>query len=229
MTYVAKGETGGAEIVQGLVDDVLDETFDESQRERALRWLTRRHSQMCARSGCFRKALSLGNTAAGVSDYPLEQQVIEILEVTVGGYVYGQARHEDIANSTLGRLWLSGGVGGVATRTDSAAGAESISLIPAPTAGTAPEPGSAISVLAVCYPPALQLNDDTTLKIPQDYYEALIAGAKATGLLNVEHRGDQAGPHEQIFAAACKELEGHVNRKYHGTGPTMIRLATNFA
>jgi len=62
------------------------------------------------------------------------------------------------------------------------------------------------------------------LKVPPEFYDALIEGAIATGLARVESRPDLAAPGEERFAAACSELESEVNKRYRGSGPAQIRV-----
>lgn len=63
------------------------------------------------------------------------------------------------------------------------------------------------------------------LKVPSEFYDALIEGAIATGLTRVESRPDLAAPFETKFADACTELLTEVNKRYRGSGPAQIRLA----
>ena len=102
-------------------------------------------------------------------------------EVTVDGITYGRANHTDLSISE-GYLVLDG-EGGVVAAEESATGGLEIALYPTPT-----EAGNEIVVRAAWLPPDLSTSDDTTLKVPQDLTEALIAGAVGTGLRRVEHR-----------------------------------------
>ena len=62
------------------------------------------------------------------------------------------------------------------------------------------------------------------LRVPPEFYDALIDGAIATGLTRVESRADLAVPFEEKFAAACEELLVEVNKRYRGSGPATIRV-----
>jgi hypothetical protein len=209
--------------VAELVASVLEDGQMDATEPQVLRWLNTRHRQMCARSRCYRQALEIGNTKEGQVSYSLPAGIVEILQVTVGGYVYGTARHNDFAEGELGYVWLSG-VGGVAGREDSAQGVSSLRLFPAPKPGVQPEPGTPIVVYAAMQPPVLAVGEDGAIQIGDDYVDALVAGALATAMLRVESRPDLAANYEQIFTTGCNELLRQTNRKFRGTGPALIRV-----
>lgn len=213
-----------ADTVASLVANVLTEGNFDATEPQILQWLTRRQRQMCARSRCFRKRLSIGPTVSEQQDYTVPTGVVEIREVLVNGVTYGTARHSDLAQGAQGYLWL-GGIyqaigGGVATRDDDATGATKLALFPVPT-----EAGLEVSLIAVCLPPDLVVGEDTTIKVPGDFLDALVAGAIATGLTRIESRPDLASTFESIFSNGCLELEKQVNRRFRGQGPAQIRVA----
>src|SRR2546430_8591224 len=78
----------GRVTVAELVSAVTDDGALDASEGQILRWLNTRHVQMCVRSRCFRRTLGLGNTVAGQANYALPPEVVEILQVTVGGYGY---------------------------------------------------------------------------------------------------------------------------------------------
>lgn len=207
-----------ADTVQQLVDDVRVEGAFDVTPEQALRWLTRRHRKMVARARCYRKTVSIGPTVADQRDYALPEGVVQLFELTVDGVTYGNGRHADLAQGAQGYLLLSDS-GGVVVAEEDEAGASEVALYPTPTTA-----GSEVLVRATFLPPDLDVADDSTLKIPGDFTDALVAGAIATGLRRVEHRSDLAQPHEQEFADACEELRRQVNRRYRGPGPAQIRV-----
>lgn len=207
-----------------LVEAVLEDGQFDATQAQVLRWLNTRHKQIVVRARSFRKQLSLGKTVAGQASYVLPAGIVEILQVTVGGYVYGQARHNDFAEGELGYIWLGGGMGGIAGRDDTAAGEPQLRIFPAPKAGLSPEPGGDISVYAAVEPPQLVVGEDASIKIPDEYTDALVSGAIATGMLRVESRPDLAAQHEAIFEKGCGELLRVVNRRFRGTGPARIRV-----
>lgn len=213
-----------ADTVSQLVARVLTEGSFDTDEPTVLGWLTVRQRLMCARSSCFRRTLELGPTVNEKQNYPVPAEVVEILEVLVAGYPYESGRHRDLSAGKRGYIRLHG-EGGLAVRDDDESGAEQLALYPAPKQGSAPEPGSTLQVLAVCRPPDLLTSDNTTLKIPGEYVDALVAGAIATGLLRLEKRQDLAAPHDAQFESACAELERQVNERYRQSGPTQIRVA----
>ena len=212
-----------ADTVSQLVEAVLNEGQFDASNTQALRWLTVRQRQMCRRSRCYRKTLSIGPTVNAQTAYAVPAEVVEILMVEVDGKVYGHLRMNDPSEGALGWIWL-GGVGGIAGRYDSSAGEAMLWLYPAPLVGGPLEPGKAISLKAVCRPPDLEEGKDATLVIPGEHVDALVSGAIATGMLRTEDRPDLAAAHEQIFTAACAELTQQTNRRFRGIGPAQIRV-----
>lgn len=211
-------------VVAELLAGVQEDANMDVKEAQALRWLTGRQRQMCAVAGCYRKTLDLGPVVAGQSTYALDPGIVEILQVTVGELVYGDARHADYAMGERGWLWLTG-EGGIAGREDSAAGAQELRLFPVPSEGSEPTPGEAhLSLYCKVEAPAIVVGDDSTVVIPSDYYDALVSGAIATGMLRDETLAGLAQPHEQIFQAEVHRLLIATNRKFRGAGPARVRL-----
>lgn len=205
--------------VQDIVDDILNEGGFDATPAQALRWATRRHRKMVVRARCLRKTVtSAGPTVATQRDYALPADIRGIFEVTVAGITYGEGWHTDISAQFQNRLWLCG-TGGVTAGEEDASGLGELALIPTPTAG-----GDEIGVRGFFAPPDLLVADDTTLKVPSDYDDALVAGGIATGYRRLLARPDLAGPFEQDFSNACEELRLDTNRKY-GRGVAQIRVA----
>jgi hypothetical protein len=209
--------------VAELVAAVLEDGEFDATEAQVLRWLNTRHKQMCARSGCYRKTVNLGPLVAGQVLYAVPAEVLEILEVRVGDYVYGKARHNDFAEGEQGWVWLSG-PGGIAGRDDDEEGQQHLRIFPAPKSGVLPELGTDVVVYGKCQPPQLILGEDENIKITDDYVDALVSGAIATGMLRVESRPDLASTHEALFDAACSELRIATNKKFRGSGPAQIRV-----
>jgi len=171
------------------------------------------------RARCFRKTVSLGSTVANQRDYALPTDLRGIFEVTVAGITYGDARHVDISSQFQGLLWLCG-TGGVVAPEEDSSGLGELALIPTP--GTA---GDDIAVRGFFAPPDLLTADDTTLKIPSDYDEALKEGGIAalmSGALG-DFRSDLAQDHEQKFQQGCEELRVDTNRRY-SSSPAQLRV-----
>jgi hypothetical protein len=204
--------------VQQLVDDVLNEGVFDVTSAQALRWLTRRHRKMVARSRCWRYETSLGGTVAAQGEYALPAGLVEIDEVTVGGDAYGKANHVDAGRVAAGRMFVLGD-GGLFSGGEDNQGAGTVTLLPVPV-----DSGVPIVLRGAFLPPDLQTADDSTLKVPGDFTDALVSGAIATGLSRTENRPDLAQYHEQVFSDACDELRRQVNRRYRGSGPATIRI-----
>lgn len=215
--------------VAELVTEVKSQGNFDCTNAEALKWLTRAHRKMCERSRCYRKALTQKTVAEQVS-YPIPAEVTQVKEVLVESATtghpmvpYGTGRHTDIAQGALHYLWLTGLFlavgGGIAGGDWNEAGESQLFLYPTPT-----ESGLTIKVLAVCIPPDLKEGEDSLIKVPATYLDALVSGAIATGLLRLEGRADLAGTHQQIFDAACSELLTEINRKHRGPGPAEIRV-----
>lgn len=208
--------------VASLVANVLAEGNFDATEAQALQWLSRRQRQMCARSRCYRKKLSIGPTVSEQQDYAVPAEVVEIREVLVNGLTYGTGRHVDLAQGAQGWLWLDGlawNGGGIAMRDDDAEGTRKIALFPTPT-----EAGLEVVLIAVCLPPDLAVGQDTTIKVPLDFMDALVAGAIATGLRRIESRPDLAVPFETEFTNGCSELMMQTNRRFRGAGAAQIRV-----
>lgn len=203
--------------VQALVDAVIEDGEFDATPAQALRWLNGRQKQLTARSGCYRKTLSLGNTTSGQDTYTLPADVVRVLQVTVGSLPYPEMRHSDFA--LLEAHWeFLYGVGGIMGRDDSAAGNPQIRIAPVP--GTEAQ---TLSIYAIMLSPDMALGDDTTLVVPPDYYEALVSAAIGTGSRG-EARYDIAGTAESNFAASCQELTTATAKRFRPIGQQKARV-----
>lgn len=183
-----------------------------------LDWLSGRQALMCSRSRCLRRRLVIGSTVANQSSYAVPKQVVQILEVQVAGVVYGSGRHSDISNFAQNRLWIWG-PGGIAMRDADVEGDDELALVPPP-----PQDGLPIEVYAACRPGPIVEGDDSTVRIPEEFYDALVDGAIALGLQRTESRGDIAAEFAARFESACAELLKQVNKRYKGSSPAQIRV-----
>lgn len=206
-------------LVADLIKDVLEEGDLDVPEPRVVRRLSDAHGLMCARSKCFRRKVSLGTVVEGQSDYAVPAEVVEILEVTVGGVPFAAGRHSDIAQSVQHWLWLTVPTGsGFAAADHDTAGAAKLGLFPAPSAS-----GAEIVVYAVCRPAPLVSGEDAGLKIPPEFHPHLVEGAIAMFLRRTEGRHDQAQPFDERFANACVELQRQTARRFK-VGPREARL-----
>lgn len=205
-------------VIPELVAGVLTQGGIDTDEPTALGWLSSRQGLMCVRARNFRKKVTIGPTVADLGQYAVPKEVAEILEVQVNGLVYGTGRHEDVAHSLEHRLWIWG-PGGVTAGDYDAGGADLLSLIPAPS-----EPDQAIELFAACRPGPIVAGDDSTVRIPAEFYDSLIDGAIALGLQRLESRGDIAREYQERFDAGCRDLRKQTNARYRGVGPAQIRV-----
>lgn len=208
-----------AERVPALITAVLTEGNFDNGEEAVLRWLNGAHRLMVVRSTCFRKRVEIGLTVQGQSSYPLPSEITQVREVLVNGIIWGQGRHSDIAASQQNWLWITG-THSVTTQDSDAEGNDQIALVPTPV-----ESGDVVEAYAVCRPPDLSKTDDSTLKTPPEFDEALIAGAIATGLSRTAMRPELARNFQQTFEAGCTELLRDVRKRFRGSGQTQARVS----
>lgn len=201
--------------VANMVDAVRVEGNFDVDEPRVLRWLGSAHGRLCVRSTCYRRRLELGPSVKEQAAYDVPPQVAQILEVLVGGQKYGMGRHTDIS---VGQYLVIDGAGVTAEDATLAGGAQ-LSLIPVPG-----EDGLSIQIFAVCRPDPLLAADDTTLRIPAEHDEDVIAGALSIGLAREAMRPDLAAPFKAQFDEACAELLKSTRRRFRGAGPTQIRV-----
>lgn len=200
--------------VQTLLDDLGTVGFDVTAAVQ-IGWLDRRHKKMLGRARAYRKQLAVGTTVADTAFYALD--VLELYQLTVGGVPYIKARQPDVygySQDTL--LWT--GNGGLIVADYSAGAVKGLTLIPTPTAG-----GDAIIAYAAVTPPTLDDAADTVL-VEDDFLDALVEGACATGFSRDTERLDVARYYEERFDAACEEYRRRTNSRFRGPGPSTIRI-----
>lgn len=186
---------------------------------RGLTLLNRAYRAMVVRARSYRRTINVGPTAANVRDYalPPATPIVELFEVQVGGRVYGNAWHRDIAQYAGGYLVLSDD-GGVIAPEEDVTGAPEIALIPTPSTA-----GLAIDVRAAWTPPELVLGDPASaIRVDHDLQGKMLRGAIADEL-EIIGEGDPALA-AVTFEAACKEFDARTRRKYRGPGPAQIRV-----
>jgi len=205
--------------VQSLIDQVKTEAQFDVTDAQALAWLDRRQKKMAVRARAYRKTATIaGGTVANQRDYPLPSDLVEVLEVTVGGLPYGRATHADLSYGAQGWVELSG-IGGVVSSEEDSSGGPEIALYPTPTTAA-----QAILVRGIFRPASLVVGTDSTIVVPDEYLDSLVSGAIATGLSRQENRPDLAQGFEQDYENACEEWRRQVRRRYRGAGPTPIRI-----
>ena len=214
--------TGSSGTVGELVANVLSEASFDATEAQALQWLSRKHELMVVRAKCFRQKIQIGPTVSEQAQYAVPARVVEIRELKVANVPYGTGKHRDIAENELGYIWLDGiyvaAGGGLEVRDYDESGNSLVTLVPTPT-----EAGLEVTLSAVCRPEPLVIGQ-AGVRIPPEFYDALVAGAVATGLQRLESRPDLAQSNEAIFTAGCLELLRQTNQRYRGSGPAQIRV-----
>lgn len=206
-------------VVADLVTDVIDDGNFDVDSTRALRWLNGRHRAMVVKARSLNKTVEIGPSQVDVAEYPLPADVIQIRQVVLNGKPIGQITAEDRAAGQAGWLTLSGAGVALAPAEDASGGKE-VAIYPAPDLA-----GLSILLRAACRPGELVLGDDSTLVVPTEFHDGLVAGAIATGLLRTEQRPDLAANHEGVYQAHSEEYRLQTARLYRGAGPAFIRIA----
>lgn len=202
-----------AETVSQLVTDILEEGSFDATDTQALRWLNRRHKQMCARARLYRKTQAMTRVSAALYSVT---GLVEAMAVGTPSQPYSRGRHVDLAGISDGTLPISAGGALYVEREDG------LLLYPDPDPDVESLP---VSVYGAFEAPDLELDNNPGLLVDADAIEGLLAGVFATALARPgEARQDMAVAYEATFSAACEELRVRVNRRYRGGGPRLIRI-----
>lgn len=177
-------------------------------------WIQERYKQMVGRSKWRKAEEVLGTTAAGDFLYPLASNVVDVEGLNVDGDVYDPVGSDQLWRLRQGRMGVERGVDGYFGLGYLADGTVQVSLFPTPTTD-----GGVITGLVALYPDPLAAGQSPI--VPDEYHEALVWGAIATGLAEIEERLDSAGYFEQQFASAVEDLKRRANSRVN-TGPTQI-------
>lgn len=220
------------ETVQDLVNEVLEEGAFDASATAVLRWLNRRHRTMVVRSRCWRKSMNIGSTVAGqdtylLSDFTSQQRLVAADLVTVGWpdtVPYQLMGAADVNAFTRGFLLVdsAGAFMEPAVLDTGLQYGTAIRLTPTPS-----EDGLVILVTGAWSPKDLELED--VLVVPPHYFDAIVAGALATGLSRNpgDWRPDLADRHEQTFQQACLELRRETDRALRTTPPQIRVVGLN--
>jgi hypothetical protein len=197
-------------VLRDRVQAMTDLTPEEANAR-----LNQRHKEMVAGARALRERLSVGLTAAGVSDYAIPDEVVEVTTVFVDGQPYDKVDHDTMDDLLTGNLWLRSGA--VFTDAYTGTGTAEVSLYPTPNAS-----GLAITVRAAVLPPDLVADGDVP-SLPFDYHEDLVDAVLATTFLRDEERIGEAQSLEARFQGRIAELRRRLGDRV-GSGPVQIRL-----
>jgi hypothetical protein len=183
----------------------------------ALRYLNKRQRSMCARSGWFRKTVSIATTVVDRTDYDVSDDIDLLYTVTVDGVPYTKRSHGDIDRLRVG--WSSlVGPGGLFAVSDASDGDTQLRLYPAPS-----EAGLAIEAWASVAPPAMVSGGQAPV-VPDDFTDALVEGAIATHLARADENYGSADRNEARFDNACEELRRRAKRRFRPGGVAQARV-----
>lgn len=209
-----------AETVQGLIDDVVNESGVDATQPMVLRDLNRRWSQMLSDAKAYRKQVTVGTTTAGTAFYAVS--ALEVYYFAVDGAPYGKARRQDIYGYSLGTLIWVGLDQGLVVADADATGIKGVTLIPEPT-----ETGLSITMFAAVEPPELTADaaGDTllTANLERDLMGPLTDGVMSDRYRR-EHRWDLAATAEASYAGGVDKLRRRANRRFRGSGPAQVRI-----
>lgn len=181
---------------QEIVDAVIEEGgFDTSStgidRATVSGWVSERYKDLVVRAKWRMAITTIATTVSGEANYPLDDAIVEVDEIKVGGVRYSAVGVEEMWDIDSALLELKPGFGGVFAPTYDDQGNTSIRLNPQPvTAGTV------IAGLVVLQPAPFQDASSFTPAIPADLHRKLVDGAIAEGLAKVDERLNEAGFYE---------------------------------
>lgn len=175
------------------------------------------HKRMVADAESLRARITVGTTEVGVNVYPLDNDIVQLLNLRVDGRRLDRKSVDEIDDLGASDAYVLGSPGRFFAPEFSGIGGGEVSIYPTPTVA-----GLAITGRAALLPPDL-VNDADYPSLPADFHEDLVDGALATVLLRDDERLTDAFALEQRFAARIKELRGRTKRRV-GSGPAQIKL-----
>lgn len=182
--------------------------------------LNQRHKEIVAAARALRERLTVGSTTAGVSDYAIAPEVVEVMTVSVDGKPYDKVDHDTMDDLLSGISWIPyspSSNNAVFTDAYTSSGTGEISLYPAPTSD-----GLTITARAAVLPPDL-VEDDQYPSLPPDFHEDLIDAVLATTFLRDDERIQEAQALEARWQGRIAELRRRLGDRI-GSGPVQIRI-----
>jgi hypothetical protein len=192
----------------------FDTSASNTSRPVVMSWLSTKHQQMVRRSRCYQDDATLGTTVADQSKYTLDQMILEVYTLEVGGTPYsriGQRRYRKLTSG-----WLGLRVAGVFTPDYSSPGSLGVGILPAPD-----HDGDAITGWVALSAPTLTSEGGTFLVPADEWVEAIVDGAIGIGQDRVNQNPYVAESYEQTFTDATEELRRMVNSRISGGASTV--------
>lgn len=200
-----------------LVTEIVDQVGFDVTEDNVLVWLDRRHKTMVRRARVRRALVDVGPTVAGQAFYVVD--VVELLDLKVAGVPYTKALRSDVYANQQGQLcWTGKGTTGLIVEdVDPTTGDGGLTFIPTPTTS-----GDEIVAYAAIGADTLTLA--SPLLVGEEYHDALIEGASATGYARDSEQTNVADRNETRFDNKCEELRREIDKRYRGSGAQQIRI-----
>jgi hypothetical protein len=200
--------------------NILTGLFDVSTST-AQGWAQESYRRAVADSRWMTENLALGTTVANQSDYPLPANVVVLRSLAVAGVQYERIGEFDLVDIKAGTAVLSSS-GGVFAQSSSSAGADQVTLHPAPT-----QSGLAITAKAELVPTDLVTGTGAGSSpiFPADLHPVVVDGAISIGYLRTDERPDMAMVHESRYQEGVQRLRARKIARVSGRAPTRIMVS----
>lgn len=200
-----------------MIDAVATEHGFDVPEATVKAWLNERYATMVVRARWRLMEVSLGNTVAGQSDYPIDDAIQELAYVYLGstGRPYIYAGPLEMRQIIAGDARVSDDAAGAFAPAYTSTGANGIRLWPVPTAV------DALTGL-VSEPPADLVDDANVPIVPADFHKAIVDGAIAIGLERDSERLQEASYFTTQYEGSIERLRKRRLGRIGG-GTTQIR------
>lgn len=186
--------------------------FDLSA-ERSLDVANRAIRRFAAKARNLEGQISIGPTVADQAAYTLEDRILDLKGVIVGGEPYGRASQRDYFDLVAGIGSTAGFPGAFAPSFDDEAGSL-VALYPTPE-----EDGTEILGLAILAPQTLTV--DSQVPFQEDSEAALLHEMTAIGYETIDENPDMAAYHHARADSDAIDL-GNRHRSRVGSGPVKL-------
>lgn len=179
-------------------------------------WLLDRIRRIIARSKWLKTSRELGPTVAGDADYAVLEDVVDVVNLWIGGNRYARVSLDEMVELQQGRTWVRGARGAWSPQygTDASKG---FTIWPTPETG-----GDPIDSVVAILPP--DTADSAEPPFPEDLHHHIWRGAIADGL-GVGDEDPQAAKWESEYREGEVELAARAKARLT-PGPGRIRVPT---